>query len=69
MKYDEIRGDVRRYESIRGIQEVPWLLNRYRYEAIVNTGSCKEIRTISENVRSCKKIGGDPKRNAELPGD
>ena len=62
-----IRGDTNRYV---GYKKFPMaFLNRYRYKAIGNTGACEEIRTTSGNVRSCKKIGGDPKRNAEMPGD
>ena len=47
-----------------------WLLNRYKYEAIRgDTGSGEEIRGISGVVRSCKEIGGDPRRNEKMPGD
>ena len=47
-----------------------WFLNRYKYEAIRgDTGSGEEIRGISGVVRSCKEIGGDPRRNEKMPGD
>ena len=51
-------------------KSVPYLLNRYKYEAIRgDTGSGEEIRGISGNVRNCKEIRRVPRRNEEMPGD
>ena len=63
MRYEEMRGDTNRSVGYKKF------LNRYKCEAIRgDTGSGEEIRGISGVVRSCKEIGGDPRRNQKMPG-
>ena len=69
IRYEEMCGDTNRGVGYKKFL-MAFVFYRYKYEAIRgDTGSGEEIRGISGVVRSCKEIGGDPKRNEKMPGE